>query len=135
MSNPSTPPRSKDARSGSTLSKTTPLKRDLSGSQAHSSTCTSQQKASAQYKEMTVDTCEKFVGPMPMRVFLSDFVPKAPEKRPMNEFVFSHSSVSQKEDEFVSLHLKHDSTLTLILDSCCRGIWPLSQSQINQHHL
>jgi hypothetical protein len=81
------------------------LKRDLSGSQAHSSVSQEQQqKASAQYKEMTVDTCEKFVGPMPVDVFLSDFVPKAPEKRPTNDFGFSHSSVSQKEDEFVSLH-------------------------------
>jgi hypothetical protein len=133
MPNPGTPPSSKGTRSGSTLSKTTPLKRDLSGSQAHSST--SQQKASAQYKEMTVDTCEKFVGPMPVDVFLSDFVPRAPEKRPTNEFVFAHSSVSQKEDEFVSFHLQTLFYAYAHLDSCCRGIWPLSQSQINQHHL
>ena len=96
---PTTPPSSKDTNTGSTLSKTTPLKRDLSGSQSHSST--PQLKASTRYKEMTVDASEKFVGPMPVDLFLSDFVSKAHTERPMNEFVFAHSSVSQKEDEFV----------------------------------
>ncbi|KAI0254074.1 hypothetical protein BJV78DRAFT_1359772 [Lactifluus subvellereus] len=50
---------------------------------------------------MTVDAGERFVGPMPMDLFLSDFVPKAPKKRPKKKFVFAHSSVSQNEDQFI----------------------------------
>jgi hypothetical protein len=46
--------------------------------------------------------CEKFVGPMPVNEFLSEFVPEAAEKRPANEISFSDLSTSQKEEKFVS---------------------------------
>jgi len=49
---------------------------------------------------MTFDLCEKFVGPMPVDVFLEEFVPEAPAARPQGNFAFSQDSVSQKEDEF-----------------------------------
>ena len=99
---PSTPPHSENASNRSVLSKTTPLKLDLHRSQKYSSS--PQQKASLRYKEMTRDACEKFVGPMPVDAFLEDFVPKASRDRPTNEITFSHSSVSQNENEFVSRH-------------------------------
>jgi hypothetical protein len=51
---------------------------------------------------MARDAADKFVGPMPMDQFLSEFVPKAPAERPANEITFSDSSVSEKEDAFVS---------------------------------
>ncbi|KAI0256251.1 hypothetical protein BJV78DRAFT_449298 [Lactifluus subvellereus] len=57
--------------------------------------------ASTRYKEVAVEESKRFVGPMPVNLFLSDFVPKAPKRRPTNEFVFAHSSVSQNEDEFI----------------------------------
>ena len=75
--NLSTPPRSKNASTRS-VSKTTPVKRDLQGSQTHSSS--PQQNASEHYKEMTRDACEKFVGPMPVDGLLKDFVPGAPDR-------------------------------------------------------
>ncbi|KAI0245238.1 hypothetical protein BJV78DRAFT_540079 [Lactifluus subvellereus] len=50
---------------------------------------------------MALDAGERFVGPMPMDLFLSDFIPKAPKERPKTEFVFAHPSVSQNEDEFI----------------------------------
>jgi len=115
MPNPRTPPYSQSASTGSVLSKTTPLKRDISGSEAHSST--PQQKASERYPDMTLEACEKFVGPMPISLFLSTFVPPASGKRPVNEITFSHSSVSQNEDAFVrSFATIVVSTLTHVTD-------------------
>jgi hypothetical protein len=55
---------------------------------------------------MTREACEKFVGPMPVDKFLLDFIPEAPEARPTNEILFSHSSVSENEDAFVSLYIQ-----------------------------
>jgi len=98
MANPSTPPNSQDVTSETTLSDTTPLRRDISGSSAHASTPT--KKASERYTDMTFDLCEKFVGPMPVDVFLEEFVPEAPAARPQGNFAFSKDSVSQNEDEF-----------------------------------
>jgi hypothetical protein len=57
---------------------------------------------------MTREACEKFVGPMPVDKFLSDFIPEAPEPRLTNEIVFSHPTVSENEDAFVSLHIQGD---------------------------
>jgi hypothetical protein len=51
---------------------------------------------------MTYDTCEKFVGPMPVNEFFEEFVPEAPTPRPKHDFSFSKSTVSQNEVEFVS---------------------------------
>jgi hypothetical protein len=99
MPNPRTPPHSQSVSTGSVLSKATPLKRDISGSEAHSST--PQQKPSERYPEMTREACENFVGPMPIALFLSEFIPRASTERPANEIPFPHSSVSQNEDAFV----------------------------------
>jgi hypothetical protein len=116
MPNPRTPPHSQSASIGSVLSKPTPLKRDISGSEAHSSTPPSQ-RASDRYQEMTLEACEKFVGPMPIDQFLSEFVPQAPNGRPANEIMFSHSSVSQNEDEFVRpFTITGIFTLTPVMD-------------------
>jgi hypothetical protein len=127
------PPKSRDTHTHSvrTLSKTTPLKRYLSETQAHNST--PQPKVSTCYEEITIDASEKFVGPMAVELFLSDFVPKAPKERPTNKSVFAHSSILQKENEFASFStLKHDSILTLIPDTCYRGMWPLSPIKTHQ---
>ncbi|KAH9992540.1 hypothetical protein BJV74DRAFT_834732 [Russula compacta] len=51
---------------------------------------------------MTQDACEKFVGPMPIVQFLSDFIPKANEPRPTNEIDFTLPSASRNEDQFTS---------------------------------
>ena len=99
MSNPSTPPRSQDPSKGRFSSKPTPLKHNLLESQAHSSGLPP--KASTLYKEMTREACDKFVGPMPVNEFLSEFIPEATKRRPRNRIRFSHSSVSQKEKTFV----------------------------------
>jgi hypothetical protein len=99
MSNPSTPPRPRDASNGRFSSKPTPLKHDRLGSQAHSSGPLP--KASTLYMEMTREACDKFVGPMPVDQFLSEFVPETTKKRPCNRIRFSHSSVSRKEEAFV----------------------------------
>jgi len=50
---------------------------------------------------MTREAWEKFVGPMPIDLFLSEFTPRASTERPANGLAFSHSSVSQNEDGFV----------------------------------
>jgi len=129
MSKQSTPPNSQNVSTGSVLSKTTPLKRDIHGTQAHSSW--PYQGASARYLEMTRDACEKFVGPMPVDKFLSDFIPKAREERPTNKIAFSHPSVSEHEDEFVRLSIpKCISTLNSVTDQCNQGIGSLSQTQV-----
>jgi len=99
MPKPRTPPHSQIVSTGSVLSKTTPLKRDISGTAAHSST--PHQKASDRYPEMTREASEKFVGPMPIALFLSEFIPRASTERPTNEIALPHSSVSQNEDAFV----------------------------------
>ena len=98
MPNPSTPPNSQVP--GYRLSDTTPLRRDISGSEAHAST--PPKKASDRYADMTFDMCEKFVGPMPVNLFLQEFIPEAPIPRPKGDVTFSRSSVSQNEDEFAS---------------------------------
>jgi len=129
MSSQSTPPNSQHVSTGNVLSKTTPLKRDIHGTQAHSSS--PYQGALARYLEMTRDACEKFVGPMPVDKFLSDFIPQAREERPTNEIMFLHSSVSEHEDEFVSLNiLKGISTLNPVTDQRNQGIGSLSQTQV-----
>ncbi|KAF8502737.1 hypothetical protein F5888DRAFT_1115378 [Russula emetica] len=50
---------------------------------------------------MTCEGYEKFVGPMPVNEFLSEFVPEAAEKRLANEISFSDASILQKEDNFI----------------------------------
>ncbi|KAI0297805.1 hypothetical protein B0F90DRAFT_1819123 [Multifurca ochricompacta] len=50
---------------------------------------------------MTFDASEKFVGPMPIDKFLSEFVPKAHKPRPTNTISFTQSTVSQHENEFI----------------------------------
>ncbi|KAH9020339.1 hypothetical protein EDB84DRAFT_1678942 [Lactarius hengduanensis] len=52
---------------------------------------------------MAFDACEKFVGPMPVKLFLSEFVPKAPNTRPTAAITFVHQKVSQNENEFIQL--------------------------------
>jgi len=58
---------------------------------------------------MTLEACEKFVGPMPVNDFLSEFVPDAAKdaagKRPANEISFAFASVSQNEKSFVSYRI------------------------------
>ncbi|KAI9508742.1 hypothetical protein F5148DRAFT_1148826 [Russula earlei] len=49
---------------------------------------------------MAGDACEKFVGPMPICEFLSEFIPKASQDRPAINFNFEHNSVSQNEGHF-----------------------------------
>jgi len=88
-----------DSQSVSVEQKKNLLKRDFSGSVAHSSG--PQKKASERYPEMTREAWEKFVGPMPIDLFLSEFTPRASTERPANGLAFSHSSVSQNEDGFV----------------------------------
>jgi hypothetical protein len=115
MPKPSTPPNSQDAASKALLSDTTPLMRDICGSEPHTST--PPKKASDRYKDMTFDTCDKFVGPMPMDVFLQEFIPEASVPRPQVPFAFSKASVSQNEHEFASSSLSIDiHMLIYILD-------------------
>jgi hypothetical protein len=106
MPNPSTPPNSQDAPSKTLLSDTTPLKRDIPGSEVHTST--PPKKASDRYADMSFDTCDKFVGPMPMNLFLQEFIPQAPGPRPQGPFGFSEASVSTNEAEFASSSLSID---------------------------
>jgi len=49
---------------------------------------------------MAFDLCEKFVRPMPVDVFLEEFVREAPAARPQGNFAFSEDSVSQNEYKF-----------------------------------
>ena len=72
---------------------------------------------------MGVTDGERFIGPMPMNLFLSEFVPEAPRGRPAIQSVFTHSSVSQNEDEFASdSTFKYDYVLTPIPDPCYQSI-------------
>ena len=48
---------------------------------------------------------------MPVVQFLSEFIPEASEERPANNMTFSHTSVSENEDTFVSLPLHSKSYL------------------------
>ena len=133
MPRSSTPPNSRDASNGSVLSKTTPLKHNINGSQAHSSY--PQPKALERYLDMTHDACEKFVGPMPVVEFLSEFIPEASEKRPANKIPFSHSSVSENEDAFVSFPMFKDlSMLNTVTDQRNQGVRSLSQTQVHQYN-
>lgn len=109
MSKPSTPPSSQHTAVILALSDTTPLKRDLPGTEAHTSTPT--KRASGRYLDMTFDICNKFVGPMPVKDFLEEFVPDALTPRPQGEFSFHRPRISQNENEFVS---------TLSVDACTR---------------
>ena len=99
MPKPSTPPSSQHTAVILALSDTTPLKRDLPGTEAHTSTLPKQ--ALERYIDMTFDICNKFVGPMPVKDFLEEFVPNAPTPRPQSEFAFHEPCVSQNENKFV----------------------------------
>ena len=113
MPNPSTPPNSQEVASRTLLSDTTPLKRDISGYETHTST--PPKKALDRYADMTFDTCEKFVGPMPVNLFLQEFIPEAPTPSPKGDFSFSKSSVSQNEDEFASSSISIDLYKLMII--------------------
>jgi hypothetical protein len=104
MASPSTPPNSQNITLLA-LSDNTPLRRDIAGSAAH--TLTSQKNASERYADMTFDTCEQFLGPMPVEDFLKEFIKEAPTACPQGGFAFSKTSVSQNENEFARpLHLR-----------------------------
>ena len=53
------------------------------------------------HPDLAFDIRDKFLGPMPVDVFLQEFVPAASAARPQGTFSFSRPSVSQNEDEFV----------------------------------
>jgi hypothetical protein len=115
MHKPRTPPNSQDTSSKALLSDTTPLKRDICDNEIHSSTPL--KLASDRYRDMTFDTCDKFVGPMPVNLFLQEFIPEAPAPRPQVHFAFSKASVSTNEPEFVSPPLSIDAHMLIsILD-------------------
>src|SRR5216683_536763 len=101
MARPCTPPKSQAFTSTITFSDTTPVKRDISGSEVHTSTLP--KKASDRYADMTFDICEKFIGPMPVSIFFEEFIREAPTPRPQDPFTFLKASVSQNEDEFAGL--------------------------------
>ena len=103
----STPPNSQHSAVTLALSDTTPLKRDLPGTEVHTSTAA--KRASERYLDMTFDICNKFVGPMPVTDFLAEFVPAAPSPRPQGEFPFHEPRVSQNENKFVSLPISVDA--------------------------
>ena len=81
---------------------------------------------------MTCEACDKFVGPMPVNEFLSDFVPEAAEKRPANDVSFSDASISRNEKDFVSHSIPRGVSLltSIIIDSCNGGIWYLPRTHI-----
>ena len=54
------------------------------------------------HPELAFDIRDKFLGPMPVDLFLQEFVPAASAARPQGIFSFFKTSVSQNEDEFVS---------------------------------
>ncbi|KAH8977385.1 hypothetical protein EDB86DRAFT_2817875 [Lactarius hatsudake] len=97
---PTTPPNYNHPL-GSTPSNT-PLRKEVSNAGPHSST-PAKSRASSRYKNMAFDACEKFVGPMPVELFLSEFVPEAPNTRPTATITFAHKTVSQNENEFIQL--------------------------------
>lgn len=59
-----------------------PLKHDQFASQYSSGPLNTM--ASLVYMEMTRLGCKKFVRPMPVDDFLSDFIPEATQKRPVD---------------------------------------------------
>ncbi|KAI9437125.1 hypothetical protein F5148DRAFT_1154424, partial [Russula earlei] len=74
---------------------------------SHTHTSTPQKLASERYKDMTWDVCDKFVGPMPIAEFLSEFVPEASQARKTERIIsFDKRSVSHNEDHFVSPHIQ-----------------------------
>ncbi|KAH9038577.1 hypothetical protein EDB85DRAFT_2287515 [Lactarius pseudohatsudake] len=97
---PTTPPNSNHFSPESVPSDTTPLRKEVSNAGPHSST-PAKSRASSRYKNMAFDTCEKFVGPMPVKLFLSEFVPEAPKTQPTAAITFAHKTVSQNENEFI----------------------------------
>ncbi|KAH9000867.1 hypothetical protein EDB86DRAFT_3101166 [Lactarius hatsudake] len=99
---PTTPPNSNHPPPEGTQSDTTPLRKEASNAGPHSST-PAKSRASSRYKNMAFDACEKFVGPMPVELFLSEFVPEAPNTRPTAAITFAHKTVSQNENEFASI--------------------------------
>jgi hypothetical protein len=78
MSNPSTPPRSRNTSDGRFSSKPTPLKHDRLGSQAHSSGPLP--KTSTLYMEMTREACDKICGAHSRERFLIRFHPRDNQK-------------------------------------------------------
>ncbi|KAI9509333.1 hypothetical protein F5148DRAFT_1283025 [Russula earlei] len=51
---------------------------------------------------MTWDVCDKFVGPMPIAEFLSEFVPEASQARKTERIIsFDKRSISHNEDHFI----------------------------------
>ena len=53
------------------------------------------------HPELAFDIRDKFLGPMPVDLFLQEFVPVASNACPQGTFSFSRTTVSQNEDEFV----------------------------------
>ncbi|KAH9020337.1 hypothetical protein EDB84DRAFT_1565760 [Lactarius hengduanensis] len=64
---------------------------------------------------MAVDACERFVGPMPVELFLSEFVPEAPNTRPTAAITFAHKTASQNENEFASIATLVDAPFPYLL--------------------
>ena len=134
MPKPTTPPSSQHTSVILALSDTTPLKRDLPGTEAHTSTPV--KRASERYLDMTFDICNKFVGPMPVKDFLEEFVPHAPTPRPQGEFPFHQSRVSQKENEFVSPPTPVDAHVLRTTRDCGHSeFWVMSRLATQEHHL
>ncbi|KAH9038582.1 hypothetical protein EDB85DRAFT_2141809 [Lactarius pseudohatsudake] len=98
---PTTPPNSNHF-SPESVPSNTPLRKEVSNAGPHSST-PAKSRASSRYKNMAFDACEKFIGPMPVKLFLSEFVPEAPKTRPTAAITFAHKAVSQNENEFASI--------------------------------
>jgi hypothetical protein len=101
MASPRTPPNSQNIALITTLSDTTPSRRDIAGSAAHTST--PQKNASERYADMTFTMREQFLGPMPVKDFLKEFIREAPTACPQGSFTFSEASVSQNENNFARL--------------------------------
>ena len=128
----STPPNSQHTAVISALSDTTPLKRDLPGTEAHTSTPT--KRASERYLDMTFDICNKFVGAMPVNDFLEEFVTVAPSPRPQGEFSFDKPRVSQNENDFVSLPPLLTHALSTTLDCGHSGFWVMPRLTIQEYN-
>src|SRR5260221_10072789 len=134
MPKPRTPPSSQHTSIILAQSHTTPLKRDLSGSETHTSTAA--KRASERYLDMTFDICNKFVGPMPVNEFLQEFVLDTPAPRPQGEFSFRKPRVSQNENQFVSPpHSVDTHALRTTPDYSHSGFWIMPRLRIQEHHL
>ncbi|KAH9174768.1 hypothetical protein EDB89DRAFT_2241537 [Lactarius sanguifluus] len=112
---PTTPPNSNHHPPGSTPSNT-PLRKE--------GLVTLQKYGLRRMREI----CEKFVGPMPVESFLTEFVPEAPNTRPTTAIAFAHKTVSQNENEFASI-----ATLPSIpvLTGTIRGLTPGVSRSLN----